>query len=430
MRPSPAPPPEFSSRKKSWLFETRVVLITRLFGGGAKTREIDRIFWLRSSAAKSVMRGWWRAAHAHEFKSLAALRERENELFGAPGTFDANGKLHGGPGPLEVFTQSRLAMEPTDYNEPLSNPLNYALFPAQGMGQARAKVALASDQSWSEIKLTSPSLDDTLHGTYLEALRLWLTLGGVGSRTRRGAGAVAAASREEASKLGLPGSLQELEVFLRKYCKRGTVPEAVAAVFCLAQTRRVFVGRTQPTGEEAQKKLLAVIRGARQDRPRPRANQWGRSRWPEADAIRLKADPQREWTHAPERDNAEQYPRAALGLPIVVHFKDRPPVEPPEHQILAAKPEGREWKKLERYSSPILLRPVRVWNGNGALYVPVAIFTDCTFPADYRPLVTTDPKGEVKTADVVRSYSIRDHAEEALRRIETAFETDSDFRAL
>jgi len=423
------PPPASTKRKTVWNCKARVVLITRLFGGGAKAREVDKVSWLRSSAAKSALRSWWRAGHAHEFSSLEGLRKREEELFGTLGTFDSNGTPQGGPGALEVTTQSLMALPLTEYREPLSDPLNYALFPAQGMGQPAARVAMASDQTWSSIQLVSPSDDPVIHGLLLESLRLWLTLGGVGSRTRRGAGAVAASNLEEAQRLGLPTSYRELENFLLKHCRAQSVPKPLEGVFCLARTRRIFLGPVQSSGEEAQRKLLSVLRGIRQDRPRPQGG-WGRSRWPEADAIRLKENPTKNWGHPPSSGNAEQYPRAALGLPIVIHFKDHPPAEPAEHQVLGALPHEQGWRKIERYSSPVLLRPVCVWERDRPRYVPMAIFTDCTLPSDVRPLVTTEPKAELALSDVVKSYGILKNADETLRRIESAFEKAPGFHPL
>jgi CRISPR-associated protein Cmr1 len=302
----------------------------------------------------------------------------------------------------------------------MSSPLNVALFPAQGRGQAPAKVAAASDKTWSKILLTVRSQETGPQETetYLESLRLWLTLGGVGSRTRRGAGAISPANREEAERLRLPLTVDELRELLSRTCKRREVPASLDAVFCLARTRRVYVGPLQPTGEKAQKKLLTVLKDVRQDR---------RSRWPEADAIRLKVNPRKKWARNPNPANAEQYLRAALGLPIVMHFKDD---QPPDHQILAVQPDGQKWRKLERYASPVIVRPVRVWENSGDHFLPVAIITDCTLPREVRPLVTTDPKAEPRHSDIVRSFEIAGHADEVLRRIEAAFEENSDFHAL
>lgn len=424
----PKSSPAEVKRKPVWTCDARLVLITRLFGGGARTREVDDLCWLRSSAAKSAMRSWWRAAHAHDFKSLEALHHREQKLFGAPGTFDKNGKVLGGPGALEVTTQGQLAAAPEKYEESMTHPLSYGLFPARKTeDKEAARVAAASDQSCAKIMLASWSADTEDHQVLMESARIWLTLGGVGARTRRGAGAVAVARAEEARKLGLPASLSELEAFLRQFCARQSAD--LDGIFCLARTRKIFLGPPQNTGEQAQIKLLDALKKARQDRDRS-GNRFGRSKWPEPQAVRLKHDPRKQWPHGAEAVNADQYPRAALGLPIVLHFKDKPPAEPPEHQILGAVPGEKGWNKLERYSSPILLRPVRVWERDRALYIPVAIFTDCTLPAVARPLVTTEPKSDAKARDVVRGYDIRAHADATLERIEKVFENDGTFRSL
>ena len=419
MRAAPKLEPASRARTPDWNLETKVVLITRLFGGGARAREVDKVSWLRSSAAKSALRFWWRSSHAHQFSSLDALLAKESELFGAPATFDAEGHIHGGPGAFRLTSQCHLASAPVEYNEAIGNPLNYALFPAQGMGQARAKIAAPSDQTWAVLRLAADKIDSETQEALLSSLRLWLTLGGAGSRNRRGAGALGAETREEAAKLGLPLSLEQLKGFLQQHCNPRALSPSLAAVFALARTRRVCVGPLQATGEEAQKRLLSVLREARQDRPHQPGGPWGRSRWPEADAIRIKADPSKKWAHAPNPANAGRYPRSVLGLPIVVHFKT-PPFEPSDHHILGALREGMEWRKLERYSSPILLRPVRVWEGNRAQYAPVAVFTECTLPDATQSLVTTEPQASVNPADVV-SYRPLSEAQATLSRIERAF---------
>lgn len=431
MSREPKAEPASIKRNPVWTCEARVVLITRLFGGGAKTREVDPISWLRSSAAKSALRFWWRSANAHGYSSVEALRQKESELFGTSGTFDKTGKPQGGPGALEVTTRSYLTAGAVTYDEGMGNPLSYGLFPARGTEQAPApaKVAPAHDQNWATIKLTSGSSDEEVNKALLESLRLWLTLGGVGSRTRRGAGAIAAKSLKEAKDLGLPTSLDDLKQFLACHCKAQAVPASLAAIFSLARKRRIFLGPPQPSGEQAQIKLLSLLKDARQDRPHS-DKKWGRSRWPEPNAVRLKFDPKKPWHHAPQQSDAGRYPRAALGLPIVLHFKDPAPMEPPEHQILGAIPNAAEWIKLERYSSPILLRPVQVWEKGGVKYVPVAIFTDCTLPPDARPLVTIDPKGKAKSTDVVTSFDIIGQANHTLQRIEQVFASEPGFRTL
>lgn len=417
MRAAPKVSPAPLGRKPEWTMDARVVLITRLFGGGAKTREVDKLSWLRSSAAKSALRAWWRAGNAHEFSSLEELRERESKLFGSAGTYDRDGNLRGGPGVVEVTTQSKLATSPSDYDESLSNPLNYALFPAQKMGQPAAKVAAPSDQSRAAIHLKSASKDKVDQEAILSGLRLWLVLGGAGARSRRGAGALAVSDPKAAKELALPVSLEDLEAFLRQHCERRQVAASLASIFCLARTRKLFLGPIRSSGEAAQKDLLAVLRGARQKA----------AGWPEADAIRLKSGLKGKGNGDLDPAKAGKYPKAALGLPIVMHFKAPPPSD---HHIFGAIHDGNEWKKLERYSSPLILRPVRVWEGENVRYIPVAVFTDCTLPADARPLVTSSPKDPLKSSDVVANYSIAQEADATLQRIENAFAGTPGFRSL
>lgn len=419
-----------TTRKELWAEKVPVVLITRLFGGGARAREVDKVSWLRSSAVKSALRAWWRAGHAHDFPSLAALLEREEKIFGASGTFDSEGRPRKGPGVLEVESRCVQGSAVVEYQESPGSVINYALFPASEMGQQSAKLVAPSDRTRSVVILRSRSSVEEDLEAILDGLRLWLILGGAGARTRRGVGALAVAEAGRARELGLPTTAAELRAFLKKHCQRRTLPPSLAGVFSLARTRRVFIGPFQATGEEAQKRLLTVLRNARQDRATSTSNPWGgRSRWPEADAIRLKAGPRRSWVHAPNPANAGKYPRAALGLPIVVHFKTPPP-EPDDHHILAALPGEDKPTKLDRYTSPLILRPVRVWENGRVLYVPVAVFTDCTLPKVARPLVVTDPGAEAGGADVVPGFDIASEADTTLQRIEDFFVNAPGFKSL
>lgn len=414
-----------------WSLSVEVELITRLFGGGARARGLDGVAWLRSSAVKSALRAWWRAGHAASCASLDELRAAEKALFGAPGRLDGAGNPVDGPGAVQVAVDAgKLTGEA--YAEPISNPLNGAYFPARSIGQDAALVARPSKDAIARLRLMPRrTREGEVHAgaraAIEEGLRLWLTLGGAGARTRRGAGALALRTPEAASALRVPASQRELEAFLRERCARRSVAPALDAVFSLARTRSIFISSPRTTAEEAQHELLSALREARQDRPHPKSwsgkNDWGRSRWPEADAIRLKAArgaAAGRWRHEPAPANAGRYPRAALGLPIVVQYAG--PREPDTHHVLGAVHRPGALLKLDRYASPILLRPVRVWDGQRAVYVPVAVFTDCTLPEGALPLVTTTPNQEARPEDVVRAFEIRREADATLRRVEGAFQ--------
>jgi CRISPR-associated protein Cmr1 len=430
MRPAPASGPAPRTRRTVWSREVEVELVTRLFGGGARASELDEVAWLRPAALKSALRAWWRAGHCHDFKTMAALRAREQELFGSSGSYDGAGRPVGGPGLLAVTVETAAAAKTEAYGGKPSSPLHVALFAAAGMGKGKEAALLGlpgSTRAVVRLAAPEPASGSTAHDEILAALRLWLTLGGVGARTRRGAGAIAVVRQRNAMELGVAASVDELDSFLRAVCRPKAAVAELDGVFSLGRTWQVFAGTPRDKADDAQSALLSALRRARQDRPAAPAGRWGRSAWPEADAIRLKS--RGRYRHAPDAKNAEQYPRAALGLPIVVHYKDSPPQEPPEQQILAARrAAGGDWDPIERYASPILLRSVAVWEKGQRSFVPVAVFTRCTLPADARPWVTTEPTKPPAPADVIAGYAIRDHAQETLARVAAAF--GGEFRPL
>jgi CRISPR-associated protein Cmr1 len=421
MRPDPGmPPPVVRRELRDTTFE--VETITRLFGGGAQAKQVDARCWLRPPAAKSAIRSWWRAASAHRFASLAALREAEARLFGSPATFDAAGRVQGGPGAMSVRVRSLARPEPVPYEPVQGDALGIAYFAGAGMGGeptahllppgARAEVVVAVSGEAE----TAPAV--------LDGVRLWLTLGGAGARSRRGSGALAARTAAAARKIGIPADLDELRAFLARHCQRRSSPGALDPVFSLARTRTVLLGPLFQTGEEAQRRLLAALREARQDRPHPVSwrggADWGESRWPEADAIRILEGGAR-YAHPPHPPNAGRFPRAALGLPIIVHYKESPSgPEPADHTVLVSLLEGETPRTLERYASPIVLRPVRIWRGAEAKYVPVAIFTDCTLPRRSIPLVTTG-QADRRIEHPIPSYDVAQHADATLARVEAVF---------
>jgi CRISPR-associated protein Cmr1 len=425
MRPTPAPP---AARNRTPLWETRVriALLTRLFGGGARARELDPVGWLRSAAAKSALRAWWRAGEAHRFSSLTALREREDRLFGTSTRYAEGGAPLGGPGALSVTVNARPCSASREYDLAPSDPLQVAYFPAAPLNQKAGRLGLPESTAPALLALSSRDPEEAVREELLGGLRLWLTLGGVGSRTRRGAGAIGPASPEKARAIGVPTSIEELEMFLRLRCSPHPMGGDLVRIFSLSRTRSVLLGRPVSDPEEAQSTLLSALRAARQER-KPSAHGYGRSTWPEADAVRWKEGGA--YVHPPASQNRDQYPRAALGLPIVMHFKDGPRRDPQDHHVLAALPTQEGWVKLDRFASPILLRPVRVWEGQTARYVPVALFTDCALPPAVRPLVTVDPKAAARPGDVVGGYDLVQQAGSTLDRIAAVF-LKKGFRAL
>lgn len=421
------PPVPFRTwRAPDWEEEIELVFTTRLFGGGVVPKTLDPIWWLRPSAAKSAIRAWWRIGQAHRFPSLEALRERESFLFGSSARRDKDGNRLGGPGVLEVTVTTTGQPATERYHETAASPFNLALFPAAESGdgdnhQPAAHLGRPSEDCIAKVRLRIRNDVSKAREDVLEGLRLWLTLGGAGARTRRGVGALALRRSDKAAGLGVPATREELETFLRGRCARKEVE--VDGIFSLSRTRCVFVGQARATAEEAQKRLLLALKEARQGKG---------SNWPEADAIRWKANARNAEARGLKVDRAKRYPRMVLGLPIVFHFVSFGHPEPRDHYLYAVDRGFEPRQKFDRYSSPILLRPVRIWERGQPRYVPVAIFTDCTLPDSARPLIVTNASikvEEITEADIAHSFEPLAEANATFRAVESAFER-ADFTRL
>jgi len=96
--------------------------------------------------------------------------------------------------------------------------------------------------------------------------------------------------------------------------------------------------------------MIGRLKKFRQTRnPGSQPNRPGRSQWPEPDAIR-RLTGHRASLHASVLSNLDRFPRAAFGLPIIFHFKDKDRGDPPDTTL-----KGTE---SERLASPLILRPI------------------------------------------------------------------------
>ena len=442
MRPIPEPPPATlnTERVQAHELKVEVCLITRLYGGGARAGAIDERSWIRPPAFKSALRFWWRAGHAHLFENLADLHREESRLFGSPGRFRGD-EIDGGPGLVQVRVEGAVSanVDLKAYQPEQGDPLNVAYFPAaltrdgeeqklgmpeQGAKRVRAHLVMAFD----------PSATAADVGQIQTALRLFLVLGGIGARSRRGAGALGLVREETAKELGVPTSRAELSAFFNRFLRPDHPGEARVGLWSLAHCKAVWLGRKETSsGEEAQQQLLATLREARQDRPHPGNWQgkagWGQSRWPEGDAIRWKTQksspPAASWRHKPHPKNQGCFPRAALGLPIIVHFKDqRHGEDPPDHSVSAAIPAaqpGGKPTRINRFASPLILRPVRIWVAGAPRHIPVAVLGPMTLRPDAVPAVELTKNNVVPETpapqDLIPTYSIAAHADLAFSKV-------------
>jgi len=385
--------------RKRRVLTTEVQLVTRQFGGGARAREVDRDGWLRPAAVRGALRFWWRALFGSRCGDLSSMRAAEERIFGSAA---AEGPAR--PGAVAVSVQADEVPERAlvQWKAGRGDALAGAYFPAQqsgGMGGSNFRPAARLLVPWAEgpkarLRLTAPSdLEPEAWEQVRRALQAWVVFGGSGARTRRAAGAVTFASAEDAHAVGGAASRDEVMAWLTD------LPASGGAPGFLSTARRdgtLLAAQAARSGEEAQRTALEVWRALRQDRAHPRSwdgpTGWGRTRWPEADAVRDLAGTHAVWEdgtkHEPAPANLGKAPRAHLGLPIVLQYKDasltvwrhgqRQPnthrergkltqPEPGPHEIVS--------DQGDRYASPVLMSVVRVADDGPAQFAGVVLVT-------------------------------------------------------
>lgn len=391
----PAPVKVKSNRPPSLKID--VELVTRQFGGGAAARTVDPDLWLRPSAVRGALRFWWRALNAHTYRRVEELRSAENEVFGSQAT-----DRSAGPGELSltVVQPRRDPQRLEEWTPPQGDALNGAYFPAQKMGKGSVASWLLRPGATATIGLDFGKLTQQQQAQVCQSLAAYVVFGGSGARTRRAAGSICFASAESARRLEAPYDLDSLY----QWCERLPRGESSLGVFSVAPRDGIYITpRPDSSGELAQRQLLQMWREFRQHRTHPNtwmgATGWGRTKWPEADAIRFVTGQHARWesgtVHAPEHANKGRAPRAHLGLPIGMKFKDdeltrfdkatqqkQQVFHPTRRQLLQPEPENTELVLAEngklvsdRYASPVILSVVRVADGAKSGYAGVVLVT-------------------------------------------------------
>ncbi len=362
MRPSPGDAPKLPERNDGLLRETRTYqFLTPVFGGGVKlpeddkdgTKNIDPITPIRVPSIRGQLRFWWRAANPRGCKSVDELYQAETEVFGGlkwRDPEDSKEKTRRSPLLIHVMEQPAkpAALEVFKGGSGFATAhgmeaIAYGAFPLRGKLNHGALHDFGSKKF--ELQFAYPlSLKDDVQA----AIWTWSTFGGLGGRTRRGFGAIADVSK--------PTRLKDVDTGWQEYVTGVDVDWPHLPPF---DTRRIASPQAND-GMSALKTLLGKFRDLRQGerlgrRPdgtggRDGAPSPGRSYWPEPEAIR-KITKRRLPKHEELPQPIDAFPRAAFGMPIIFHFKDRP--DPGDTTLQPAE------QKVDRFASPLLLRPYR-----------------------------------------------------------------------
>lgn len=323
--------------------------LTPMFGGGTRVREFDPITPVRVPSIRGQLRFWWRAANPRGLSTLEELSKAEAEVFG---NTSRRSRLivrvirqPSAPEAIDVF-EDFLKDDRWRTKELLGADASYGAFPLRGERDRAGVVVKPHGQlhAFGGFTLQFCYPRDVQRDVDA-AIWAWSTFGGLGGRTRRGFGAV---------HLTVASPALGIEEGFREY-----VQCAADSWSLWPRLKRFDIGSTlYSSGPAAHQSLLRVLRELRQgpdsgrrarhDRPTP-----GRSYWPEPDAIRRITGDRATDHHIPVT-KVDAFPRAAFGLPIVFHFKDRG--DPPDRHLLPLSG--------DRWASPLVFRPVRADSGS------------------------------------------------------------------
>lgn len=392
--------------------------ITPIFGGGFKAGESDMITPIRPSSIRGHLRFWWRATCGARFEKVAQLFDREGEIWGtsdspSPVTIKVSQPDTGSIGPRKA---SDFYGFPSKYG-----PESYVLFPARDKGSPLIKEGFTF-----QLEIDWPTHERLQHLRDLENASLrrqnkplkgekiddispdveasvlaWTNFGGIGSRTRRGCGALFC--QETA-----PRDIESIGKWYRDHFQQyGTDQQQQRAWPMLPAN--ILIGSTNGKPIDQWAKAIEVMRVFRQgvgigrnQGSSDRAKMPGRSRWPEPEAIRRfsksRLPRHQRLTGIPD----DAFPRAELGLPIVFHFKDGQKKDdrngefrdPPESELCPAG--------SMRMASPIILRPMAF--GDGRMGVPLIMRLNT------EPLLQVELKVRGKTIHATGQDGIRNPA--------------------
>jgi len=287
---------------------------------------------------------------------LTELAREERDLWGS--TYE--------PGYVDVFVETTaqpVALDNWTYHDKLRDRFGsdymeaarYVLFPLQkprrgGEGDGDGPGSGVMENILFTLQVRYPAMEgDPIGKNVRAALQAWVRYGGIGARTRRGCGALY-------SEAFSPKNITEATSFAKE-----PSPSKREDNGWPIQGTKALLNSAELAPERAWLSTVRLYREFRQGgtgRNPGSGGRPGRSRWPEADSLRnwRGGDP----NHKPSitvADGDEAFPRARLGLPILMHFKDY------SDQVLNSriKPVGGE-----RFASPLILKPLPYGDGSRA----------------------------------------------------------------
>lgn len=310
-------------------------LITPMYGGGTVSTKVDEKMPIRASSIRGALRFWWRLLAKHKWR-LNNIAKAESELWGGVGNGDDDGKAS--KVLLKIAKQPKVNEQNLISYDELDR-LRYVLFPAYNETDDDRKPhkLLKPDNITFQLQFALVDACGAQRQQIVETLQWWANFGGLGFRSRKGLGAIAVTECTDFPEI----------------CQSLTADD-VGQAGCLLQIRQ----QNHPTGLRALQAGIQKYADFRQKAGVGRnvgqqANQPGRSRFPEPDALRrIQRNLGYDKRHEPVHQAGNVFPRAVFGLPILFH----------SHQERAVNATVNP-SNGERLASPLIIRPRKLSNG-------------------------------------------------------------------
>ena len=333
-------------------------VITPLYGGGVEASKPDIENPIRSSEIRGNLRFWWRTIFGGRYATTREMLLHEQQVWGATDMPRVNVGVS--------VKQINGWRNPQDYNRNSSEGYAlHALFSSdsnllrEGIifetsicwpddDRLRMLTVLENEQRKVAKKPPLPDLFQDVGKDIEAAVWAWTNFGGIGSRTRRGLGAL------WCRELAPPdATLAEISKWYKEALKNYGIIQTTGRTFStIWKPPLVRTSATNPMAAWAESiGLMRTFRQAGEGRTGQ-----GRSYWPEAETLRRIGNSRSRHHARQEEIPDDAFPRAELGLPIIFQFKN---TEVATSQLY---PKGKK-----RMASPIILRPLQVEKGHKAV---------------------------------------------------------------
>jgi CRISPR-associated protein Cmr1 len=355
------------------ILDVDLKLVTPMMGGGSVAGRPDFDYPIRSSSVRGALRRWWRASIC--FSNFAEMKSREAALWGMVGETATSSRVK-----VEVIANPIPAADITNLIDSRSPAYAYGVLSGERrktddektkiLNKCEFKVIVSVLDLNSEYRVSDEEIDEVRR-----AFGCWVMFGGIGSRTRRGFGALQMVPADK--------SHPSTELCSNVSHLLGSLPKPVVKVefpsgFTSLHGGSVFVSKVpcenvMKAWTDSVEVLRCFRKGQMLGSERPSDGMASHSPWPEADSLR---GPGRELR---KMGGKVAFPRAELGLPLEIRS-----IEGSSGYFGNGRVPG--FSANDRLASPVIVRPLLIdgkWHA-GVIVMKTGrltangVNTDCT----------------------------------------------------